>query len=334
MARSANQKKKLIILRSLLLERTDAEHTLTVKQMISALASYGISAERKSIYDDIAVLRELGMDVRTRRDGSVRGRCVGYYVAGRDFELPELKLLADAVSASKFITEKKSRELIEKLASLAGTNDRKSLNRAVYISSRSRNMNEEIYKSIDVIFDSVAEDEDISFRYFGWNAAKQKEYHRGGDYYSVSPWSLVWDDSNYYLVGYDRDSGGIRHYRVDKMENVVRKRGEKRAGSDEFNRFDIGTACEGSMFGMFGGKTETVTLRCDRSLANVMVDRFGRNITVLNDGDTFRIHVKIVPGETFYGWVAGFGGRVRIVSPQPVADEYRRVISSALEPRN
>ena len=330
MARSTNQKKKLIILRDILLERTDACRLLSVNDMISALAAYGIKAERKSIYDDIEVLRELGLDIRSARIASRRGRSVGYYVAQRRFELPELKLLADAVSASRFISDKKSRELIEKLASLAGANDRKTLNRAVYVSGRERYMNEEIYLNIDVIFEAISADNNIEFRYFGWNAEKKKVFRRMGEKYNVSPMSLVWDDSNYYLVGFDLSCSEIRHYRVDRMQDVRRIDGTKRQGAEEFNRYDMGDACEGSMFGMFGGKTETVALRCDNSLANVMIDRFGSDLVILNDGESFRIHVKVVPGETFYGWVAGFSGRVKILSPENIVLNYKETINQSV----
>lgn len=322
MPRSANQKKKLAMLRSVLLERSDESHPLTTKELISILAAYGISAERKSIYSDIETLRELGTDIRT-----VRGRTVGYYVAAREFELPELKLLVDSVRASKFITEKKSTQLIKKLSSLASVHERRALNRAVFVSNRVKSMNEEIYKTVDVIHDATEADVDITFKYFRWTPEKKKELQRDGGLYRVSPWSLVWDDSNYYLVGYDLQKCEIRHFRVDKMINAAMT-DSKRSGEEEFRKYDI-TSYSGAVFGMFGGEIERVALSCSNRLANVMIDRFGKDVTVMKESeDRFRITVNIAPSPIFLGWVLSFGGEVSIVSPDHVAERLARLKDS------
>ncbi len=313
MPRSANQKKKLSVLRSVLLERSDEKHPLTMKELINALAAHGINAERKSIYSDIETLRELGTDIRT-----VRGKSTGYYVNSREFELPELKLLVDAVRASKFITEAKSAQLIKKLASLANMHDRRALNRAVFVSNRVKSMNEDIYTTIDTVHEAIEDNVDITFKYFRWTPEKKKELQRGGAPYRVSPWTLVWDDSNYYLVGYDNDKKEIRHFRVDKMINATLTE-TKRSGADEYKKYDI-TSYSGAVFGMFGGTTERVTLSCTNRLANVMLDRFGKDVTVMKDGsDRFRITVNIAPSPIFLGWVISFGDEVRIASPEHVA---------------
>ena len=325
MPRSVNQKKKLPILRSILLERSDETHPLSMKEIIQALAAHGITAERKSIYNDLETLKELGLDVRT-----ARGRTVGYYVGNREFELPELKLLVDAVRASKFIPEKKSAALIKKLASLANMHDRKALNRAVFVSNRTKNGNEDIYATVDRIHDAIEADADISFKYFQWTASKEKELRRNGSRYCVSPWSLVWDDSNYYLVGYDRQSEAIRHFRVDKMLDA-RIEGSKREGKAEFDKYDI-TSYSVAVFGMFGGRIERITLSCTNRLANVMLDRFGSNIPILKDGDDrFRITVNIAASPLFYGWVISFGGEVNILSPASAADEIDKLLSGKAE---
>lgn len=322
MPRSANQKKKLSILRSIFLERSDEAHPLTMKELLNALAAHGISAERKSVYNDIETLRELGLDIRT-----VRGKSVGYYAASREFELPELKLLVDAVRASKFITEKKSAQLIKKLASLANIHDRRALNRAVFVSNRVKSMNEEIYSSVDAIHDAIEQDVDITFKYFRWTPEKKKELQRGGSLYRVSPWSLVWDDSNYYLVGYDNEKEEIRHFRVDKMQNVALAEA-KRSGEAEFKKYDLYSQT-GAVFGMFGGTAERVTLSCANRLANVMLDRFGNDVTVMKDGaDRFRITVNIAPSPIFLGWVISFGNEVKILSPQHVAEKLQELKAS------
>ncbi|MBR6562447.1 MAG: WYL domain-containing protein [Clostridia bacterium] len=313
MPRSFNQKKKLSVLRSLFLERSDETHPLTMKDIIAHLAAHGIPAERKSVYSDLESLRELGMDIRT-----VRGKTVGYYLASREFELPELKLLVDAVRASKFITEKKSAQLIKKLASLANVHDRSSLNRAVFVSNRVKSGNEDIYRTVDAIHDAMEANVDISFKYFQWTHEKKKELRHNGKTYRVSPWSLVWDDSNYYLVGYDVEANGIRNYRVDKMLSVSVTDNE-RSGGEEFKKYDI-SSYSGAVFGMFGGIPERVTLSCSNRVANVMLDRFGSDIPLLKDGeDRFRISATVVPSPVFLGWVLSFGDEVRIVSPESVA---------------
>lgn len=321
MPRSANQKKKLTILRSVLLERSDETHPLTMKELIDALAAHGIAAERKSIYNDLESLRELGMDICT-----VRGKTTGYFVGSRDFELPELKMLVDAVRASKFITEKKSALLIKKLASLANVHDRRALNRAVFVSNRVKSENEDIYYTIDSIHEAMENNLNISFKYFSWTADKKKELRRNGERYNVSPWSLVWDDSNYYLVGFDIDSGAIRHYRVDKMLKAVITDTE-RSGRTEFEKYDI-ASYSGAVFGMFGGKPERVTISCANRLANVMLDRFGSDIPMLKDGDDrFRITVTVVPSPIFLGWVASFGGDVKILSPESIANDFAGILA-------
>ena len=320
MPRHVNQKKKLPILRSILLERSDETHPLSMKELIAALKAHGINAERKSIYNDLETLKELGLDIRT-----VRGRTVGYYVGSREFELPELKLLVDAVRASKFITEKKSASLIKKLAQLANMHDRKALNRAVFVSNRTKTGNEDIYGPVDRIHDAMEADVDITFKYFQWTASKEKELRRNGSRYCVSPWSLVWDDSNYYLVGYDRDSRAIRHYRVDKMLDA-RVEDTRREGREEFEKYDI-NSYSGAVFGMFGGAVERITLSCTNRLANVMLDRFGSSVPILKDGDDrFRITVNVAASPIFFGWVIGFGGEVKIISPESAVGEVERLL--------
>ena len=320
MPRSANQKKKLSVLRSVLLERSDETHPLTMKDLINALSAHGITAERKSIYNDIEALRELGVDICT-----VRGKTTGYFVGSREFELPELKMLVDAVRASKFISEKKSARLIKKLSSLANMHDRKALNRAVFVSNRIKTENESTYYTVDAIHDAIEDNRNISFQYFSWTENKQRELRRNGDKYIVSPWSLVWDDSNYYLIGYDLSSEQIRHYRVDKMLSVDILNSD-RVGEEEYKKYDI-ASYSSAVFGMFGGKPERVTLSCNNRLANVMLDRFGSDTTLTKDGsDRFKITVNIVPSPVFLGWVISFGNEVEIISPDSVADEMKSLL--------
>ena len=318
MARSSLQKRKLFLLRSILLENTDETHHLTMKEIIALLAANGISAERKSIYDDIETLRVLGTDIRT-----TRGKSTGYYVASRQFDIPELKLLIDALRASKFLPEAQSSSLVEKLTELAPLHDRPLLNREVFVSNRATTLNTDIFNAIDHIYEAIEKNLNINFKYFQWTVNKQKEYRKDGHIYSVSPWSLVWDDNHYYLVGFDTHRNEIRHYRVDKMEDVAVNE-TPRTGEEDFRSFDINSYSK-SVFGMFGGKPERVTLRCKNRLANVIIDRFGADVPLLCDGDSFRAYINVVPSPVFLGWVISFGDDMEILSPENIAVELEKL---------
>ena len=318
MPRLSNQKRKLVFLREILLEYTDEKHPMTMKEIINQLALKGIPAERKSLYDDLETLKVLGTDIRT-----VRNKTVGYYVASRDFEISELKLLVDAVASSKFIPAKNGNQLVKKLTNLAGIHDRPSLNRQIFVSNKNPSLESELFSAVDRIHEAIESDCDIMFKYFGWTVRKEKEFRRNGEFYKISPWSLVWDDSSYYLVGFDTEKGEIRHFRVDKMTNV-KVTETKRSGKEQFKLFDI-QSYSNAAFGMFGGKMEKVTLRCHKRLANVMLDRFGSRTVILNDGETFRITVNVIPSPIFLGWVWSFGKEVEIISPQSVIDEFNKL---------
>ena len=314
MPRSGNQKQKLAVLRSILLEYTSKNHPMTMKEIIAELKSRGISAERKSIYNDIETLIMLGTDVKT-----ARGRTVGYYIDKREFEISELKLLVDAVSSSKFIPESQSKQLIKKLTSLTDVHDRPSLNRSVFVSDRVSEVDSDVLDTVDKIHIAIESDRDIAFSYFQWTPEKKKELRRNGERYRVSPWALVWDDNNYYLVGYDLTYSEMRHYRVDKMIRAGIT-DFKRSGEEEFKKFNISSYSK-SVFGMFGGEPMRITLSCANRLANTMLDRFGSDTVILKDGDRFRITVNIVPSPVFFGWVLSFGGDVKILSPESVVND-------------
>lgn len=311
MPRSANQKKKLFLLADIFEHETDASNPLTVRQLIQKLALHGIKAERKSIYQDIEALRELGLDIV-----SEKAKSTGYYLASRRFQLPELKLLVDSVCASKFVTQKKSAELVKKLSAFASPSEQKSLRREIYVSNRTKTSNETIYYAVDTLHEAMDREKCVSFRYFGWNEKKERVFRNGGAPYTVSPWSLVWDDNNYYLVGVDEAKNEVRHYRVDKMESVTLL-DKPRTGEALFQKYGLGSYTDG-VFGMFGGERETVLLSCKNHLANVIIDRFGKDIPFFNDGDSFRVTVKVVASPMFLGWVLSFGGDIRILSPQNV----------------
>ena len=323
MAKSSNQKLKILYLMKIFLEKTDCDHSLTLAEIIDDLSKYDITAERKSLYDDIETLRAYGIDIETTRDTRVR-----YYVASRLFELPELKLLVDAVQASKFITARKSGELIKKLESFSSTYEAMRLQRQVYVSNRIKTMNESIYYNVDFIHSAINDNKKISFKYYEWTPDKEKKLRHNGATYLVSPWALTWDDEYYYMIAYDSEASNIKHYRVDKMVNIGVS-DELREGADIFSDFDMAIYSK-QTFGMFGGELASVLIECDNSLAGVIIDRFGTDVTIMPKGDKFEASIRVMVSPTFISWALGFGGKLKILSPGNVAQMLKDTAKDAL----
>lgn len=316
MAKVSVGKLKLLYIMDALVNETDENNRLGTSELIAMLKEQGISAERKSIYDDIETLKEFGFDIIYDKEEPA-----GYYLAGRDFELPELKLLVDAVQSSRFITAKKSNALIKKLEKLASKNDARVLQRQVYVSGRVKTMNESIYYNVDSIHWAMQNNEQISFEYMKWNLEKELVPKGEGRVVS-SPWALTWDDENYYMLGYDSDSGILKHYRVDKMKDI-QFLGEKREGKTQFENFDV-AAFATRTFGMFGGRSEKVTLECDNELIGAILDRFGTDVIIVPSGeDKFKVTHEVAVSGQFYGWIVGLGPGVKIVYPESVAAEFK-----------
>lgn len=326
MAKGENQKLKLLYLLKIFMEETDAGHGLSMPDIIDLLEGYQVSAERKSLYDDINMLNDFGYDIQ----GEKVGKSFVYYMASRDFELPELKLLVDAVQSSKFITQNKSNSLIKKLESLSSVYEGKELHRQVYVANRTKTANESIFYNVDYIQTAIADNKKITFKYFQWNAKKEQELRHDGKNYVISPWALTWDDENYYLVGYDADEQKIKHYRVDKMLKIS-VLDEKREGKDLFKQFDMAVYSK-KVFGMYGGVEETVSLLCDNSMAGVIIDRFGKDVPIReHDADHFVARVNVAVSPQFLGWVCSLGGQVVIQSPQNVVDQMKAELSKQLK---
>ncbi len=318
---NAHQRLKILYLYKILLERSDEEHIITMPEIIKQLELYGISAARKALYDDIEALKTYGLDII-----SVRGDKSGYYVASREFELPELKLLADAVTSSRFLTEKKSSELLKKIESLSSVYQAKQINRQVYIADRVKAMNERIYLNVDVIHRAIAENKQISFKYFDYDMQKRKRYRDG--LRMCSPYALSWDDERYYLIAfYPKRPDNYTNFRVDRMENVEIITDEARVIPQAFNLSEY----MNSTFSMFSGETKEVKLRFHRSLVNPVLDRFGKGITLYPDGDeyfTVRVNVKAEP--PFFGWLFQFGTKAEIVLPSEIKEKYIEQLEDVL----
>lgn len=313
MARSSYQKLKPLYIMNYLLQNSDESHPVTVNQIISFLDTQGISAERKSIYSDIEALRFFGLDIIQTENG----RHTGYYVASRNFELPELKLLVDSVQSSKFITHKKTAALIKKIEQLASIHEAQLLNRQVFVANRVKTMNESIYYNVDELHNGISQNKKIRFKYFEYTVRKERQYRKKGEFYVVSPFAMTWDDENYYLVAYDSDADMIKHYRVDKMEKISVV-DETRNGLDAYKALDMAIYAR-KTFGMFTGAEESVSLRFDNSLVGAVMDRLGRDVFIIPDGaDHFTVKTDVVVSPQFFAWVLGFGGSAQVLGPEPV----------------
>lgn len=324
MPKSEKQKLKLLYITQYLMEKTDENHIATTTELIDYLASNGITAERKSIYTDIELLIDYGLDIV-----KVKGRPAGYQLVSRQFELAELKLLVDAVQASKFITSKKSRELIGKLETLCSKKEARQLHRQVVVTNRTKAVNENIYYNVDQIYSAIAGNVKIRFLYFEWNVKKEMQLRHDGAFYEVSPWLLTWDDDNYYLIAYDDESRMIKHYRVDKMLKLSLS-DKKRQGKEQFENFDI-AAYSKKTFGMFAGEEKMVTLSCKTNLIGVIIDRFGNEVSLRENGEGFvLVRVKVAVSRQFFGWLTGLSDAVKIVGPKETAEEYRSYLEEIL----
>ena len=271
-------------------------------------------------------MKHYGLDIISEQ----RSKTVVYYLASRDFELAELKLLVDSVQSSKFITEKKSNSLIKKLESLVSEHESKQLHRQVITSGRVKTMNESILINVDSIHSAINNNRQISFQYFQWTPDKQRELRHDGQRYTISPWHLVWDNENYYMIGYDSDSEMIKHFRVDKMLRIS-SGNEKREGLKKMKEFNIATYSR-TLFGMLGGESTRVTLQCLNSMAGVIIDRFGKDTVMLrHDDEHFIAYVEVVPSDQFLGWIIGLSSYVQIMEPSSVVKQIKDLLSKQME---
>lgn len=315
MAKRENQKQKLFRLLEILMRETDEERGLSMNDIISRLAEYGISAERKSIYDDFLTLEELGFYVSHTATKPPK-----YKLETKIFELAELKMLVDAVQSSKFITAKKSREIIGKLELFAGSHRSRELSRQVYVEDRIKTVNPSSIYSIDSIHTAINEDKKLSFKYFDYDGEKKKVFRHGGKPYTVSPCALLWDDEKYYLVAYDEEAELIKNFRVDKMqETALLALPRSRKGNlEKFNPADYSK----KIFGMYGGREELVTIECRDKLAGPVIDRFGPDPVFTKTDFGFKFSMRIMVSPTFFAWVLGFGEDMRIIAPERVKKEF------------
>ncbi|MBQ9563077.1 MAG: WYL domain-containing protein [Lachnospiraceae bacterium] len=323
MPKSNHQKLKILYIYQLLREKTDETHVVSMQEILDELLRYGIKAERKSIYDDIEELRFFGADIEVRKD-----KPRGYYLASREFELPELKLLVDAVQASRFLSDKKAGEIIRKIESLTSVYEARQLDRQVTVAGRIKTMSG--YYNVDNLHKAISNNHKIVFQYANWNVDKKMELRRDGVKYRISPWALCWVEENYYLIGFDDRTNMIRHYRVDKMVGIEELE-EEREGKDVFAHFSLADYTR-KTFGMFGGPSASITLLFENAFAGIVIDRFGKDVPIVKeDPDHFSVRVEIIPSDHFYGWLAGLGVGVRMIAPETEVRKYKDYLRDILQ---
>ena len=330
MAKGNNQKLKLSYLTKIMLEKTDDEHGLTMPQIIEELDRYGVSAERKSLYADFEDMTDkLGIEIIKEKCG----RETLYHVAGRDFEVAEVKLLIDAIQSSKFITERKSNELIKKVKKLVSAHQAAQLQRQVYVQGRIKTMNESIYYNVDALHTAIAQNSRIKFQYCGWYPNKELVPLNNGTFFEVSPWALTWDDEYYYLVAFDHYEEKLKHYRVDKMVKISIL-GEMRGGKELFEKFDMGSYSKVN-FGMFHGDIKRVHISFPNYMVGVFIDRFGKDVTIRPDGENrSEVIVNVAISKQFFGWIASLGRWVKITGPDDVVEEMKTFVQKLADTYN
>ena len=330
MAKGNNQKLKLSYLTKIMLEKTDDEHGLTLQQIIDELARYDVSAERKSLYADFADMTDkLGIEIIKEK----RGRETIYHVGGRDFEVAEVKLLIDAIQSSKFITERKSNELIKKVKKLVSAHQAAQLQRQVYVQGRIKTMNESIYYNVDSLHTAIAQNSRIKFQYCGWYPNKELVPLNNGAFFEVSPWALTWDDEYYYLVAFDHYEEKLKHYRVDKMVKISILE-EKRGGKELFEKFDMGSYSKVN-FGMFHGDIKRVHISFPNYMVGIFIDRFGKDVTIRPAGENrSEVIVNVAVSKQFFGWIASLGRWVKITGPDEVVEEMKTFVQKLADAYN
>lgn len=330
MIQEKSESKRLIpvYLQQLFLEKTDKDHYIRMPEILLFLESKGIYADRRTIYSAISILNSAEFEiVGVQEKGGYK-----YHHPTRIFNNNELKFLIDSVAASKFLTGRKSKELIEKIKSLGSKYNRESLNRNILIGNRIKSMNDKVLKNLDNIHSAISNNSKITFQYMKWTPERKMIYSREGQKYSVSPFAVTLSDNNYYLIAFDNKYQSIRHYRIDKMQ-AVNISSDKREGIEEYKQFNI-TEYMQKTFGMFGGKEETIRLKCKNYLAGVFIDRFGDSVSIrpdLNNSEVFIARVTVNVSPQFYSWIFALGTDVKILSPESVINDFAAMAEAILK---
>ena len=326
MGKGGNDKFRLVYLIDIFEKSSDEEHPISIREISKKLDALGVSSSRQTLYKDIEDLKSIGYDiVCVKKEGRY-----GYYLSGRTFDLAELKLMVDAVQSARFITGVNNGALIDKIGTLTSTYRAGQLKRQVYVADRGGDYGREIYENIDRIHEAIYCKVRIRYKYYEWSADKVKVARHSGNYYTATPIALIWDSENYYLVAYDAEADNIKHFRVDKLGRVYLTN-EKADENDKIACLDL-AKYSSQVFGMYGGDSELVTLVCENSLAGVVIDKFGQQVTFFKEDEKrFSVRVRVMLSPNFFSWVFMFGGRIEIKSPDNVVKKYVDTLCDILE---
>ena len=310
---------RLLLILKCLLEQTDESHTLTIAEINDCLAEHELFGDRKTIRECIGELQAVGYDIRC-----IRKTQNHYYINQRDFSLAEVKLLVDAVQSSRFIPQDKSHELVEKLAGLVGEHKGEILKRQLYIGSRTKADNDDISEMVEQIHQAITDEKKIAFQYFEYNPKKEKVLRHGGEIYMFSPYVLIWNNDQYYVVGYSDKRQTITKFRVDRMTSLEILNDGNISKPDDF---DVSSYFE-KEFSMLHGESSEVELLCENQLMGSIVDKFGTKVrTEVVDQEHFKAIVNVELSGTFYGWVFASMGAMKILSPQEALDAFEKALT-------
>jgi predicted DNA-binding transcriptional regulator YafY len=316
-------KSRLLTLLDIFNLKTDEENSLTIKEITTLLNAEGFTATKKTIVGDIETLKAHGADIICDH-----GKPNKYYIASREYELAELMLLVDAVQAAKFITVKKSQEIIKKLSTHTSVHQADKLNRRLYVDKQVKSVNERVLYTVDLLHSAINDKLKITFQYWEYTAAKRKVHRNNGQTYFFSPYALVWNNDNYYVVGYSDNRKEVVNFRVDRIDNaevIEEKAVPKPKGLKIENYYQ-------SVFQMFSGSQETVALCCANKHMKSVIDRFGEKVkTAIADDEHFTAEVAVAVSNTFFGWVVGFGGEVEIIAPEKVVKQYHATLRKIIK---
>lgn len=323
MAGTEQPRRKIIYLLQLLLSESDDERGVTMTRVLEFLEQKGVPAERKSIYRDIKTLHEIGYDIEKNQK-----RPVEYCLLNRDFDLAELKLLVDAVQSAHFISEEKTEKLIRKIESLTSRSRAGELRRQVHYAGRVKTRNDHVYFTTGTLHDAIHRSVRVTFKYTDYAIDKSVKQRRSGESYELSPYALVWNEDKYYVVGYYERYGKVCNFRVDRMKSVTITNASSYPKPEDYNVEQYMK----NTFSMYSGEKVALDIQFENDLIGVAIDRFGQDTSVHANGpDHFLAHVSVLVSPVFYSWIFQFGGKVRILKPQRIADEYKKMVRDVLE---
>lgn len=316
-----NVRLRILLVMEIFFERTDAEHGVSMQDILRWLEQNGIAGERKSVYEDIHALKQYGLSIEYYQEDKT------YRLIERAMEIAELKLLVDAVHASKFITKKRANQMIQHIMDMTSCYQKGALQREVF-SEKPKSQNAVGFYSMDLLHEAITHNRQVTFRYTVWNLDKKLEDKRNGERYQVSPCLMIWADENYYLVAYDSQTQSIKHFRVDKIKDVIVEEA-LREGEAEFKKIDIANYST-THFGMYGGEAKRVTIQFENALIGVVLDRFGTDVQIIKvDDEHFKTPLPVVVSNQFFGWLFGLGNQAKILT-EDVAAEYKKYLQETL----